>query len=298
MFLAILGIGLFSRHFNCWRTNDLRAKLFKHAEEDIRQITLISGDTTDLIRHDHIWTAVTGDENLMLPDSIIRPVLETLLQMESSALLKTKRPDTLGFNAPDAVTIICRTLKNPMVERFRLGKMITTNGQPSTWIAISSHEQYYLAKGDIKKSMRIDLKNLEKKRCFLADTTAVTRAAVIFGTDTMIWQSNIPGSEDSLQIWIQNFYSATFNAQEADFFDVERDESTAAGKIIFSTENEDRQWEYHLFFAAVPVIPDDPALIRKVKNFQPQYVISGDKLPGIYFALPDTVGVREIMTRK
>lgn len=298
LFLGILGIGLITRHFNCWRTNDLQANLFKQHEADIRKLSIISGDTLELVQHDHLWTVATGDENLMLPDSVIRPVLETLLQIESSALLKTQKPDTLGFRAADAVTVVCYSAKIPRVEQFRLGKMVTVNGVLSTWVAIEGHEQYYLAKGDLKKHMKIDLKNLEKKRCFLADTSGVFRATVIFGTDTTVWQRVAFSPEDSLQIWLNNFYTLTTNAPEADFFDVERDESTSAGKVVFSSENEDRQWIFHLFFAASPVIPDDPASIRKVRDFKPQYVIAGDNLPGAYFALSDTAGVREVMIKQ
>lgn len=296
LFLGIVVLGWFGQKFNFGRGTDLQSHLCKSELAGLYKLMIITNDTVEIIRTDAEWIAGYNDDNILFPDSLAQSVLAAITSMESMYFIKTERPDTLGFFEKEAVGIQCFSTTHPKKESFILGKTIIVNGATATWVAIKGHEQYYLAKGDLKSPLQIRWDVLKPVKRFLADTAAVSTVVVWFENDTLYYNRTHTPAADSLQTWLTGFYQLTGNAPEANFFDVEHEDHPSIGQVQFVREDQPEPLVYHLYYVAQPTLPDDPAKLKQFKDFKPQYVIAAGKNPGIFFAISDTLVVRQVMT--
>lgn len=296
LFLGIVIVGWFGRKFHFGNGTDLRIKLCKSEMKKLYKILVINIDTIELIKNEEEWIAGINDDNILFPDSLARSVLETITNMESMYFIKTDLPDTLGFTGKDAIGIHCFSDNIPREESFTLGKCVIFNGAPSTWVAIKGHEQYYLAKGDLKAPLQIKWANLKPIKRFLTDTIGIKAVVVWFEKDTTQFTSINNLAADSMKIWLNGFYQMTISAPEADFFDVEHEDHSRIGEVHLQKEDHLPAQVYHFYYAARPTLPDDPEKMKRFKNYQPQYVIAAQKNPNVFYALKDTFLVRQIMT--
>ena len=303
LFLGILLIGVVGRYCDFRCSTKLDAVLFKKPIEELDKIHIYTNDTLIASRAAELWLMTRREETVVAPDSLIARFLKAIQQIETTQLLHTNRLDTLGLLPEQRLTIVCSSDKWPD-QVFFLGKEIVQNNQPFTWLALPNHDQYYLVKGNFKKTFLVDFDQLIPPLPMQIDTANMAGLAFFYQSDTLFnancdpklkyWSNYGDTKQDTtllrkLEDWKMRWVSATNEAQIADYFDKRSAPETFCGEIRFRyQQTADTYVNYRLFFIQQPVLPDDPEKRRYFRNFKPQYLFESDLQPGLYFAIKDT----------
>ncbi|MEY3240489.1 MAG: hypothetical protein RIR11_1927 [Bacteroidota bacterium] len=303
LFLGILLFGVLGRYCDFRCGTKLDAVLFKKPLAELDKIYIYDNDTLVTSRAAELWLMTRRDETVVVQDSLILRLLNAIQQIETTQLLHSTRPDTLGLLPEQRLTVVCSS-SQWQDQVFFLGREIVQNNLPFTWLALPNHAQYYLIKGHLRKAFFVNFDQLTPPLPMQIDTANMAGLAFFYQSDTLFnlfcdpklnyWSNTSDIQRDTslprkLENWKIRWEAIADEAKIADYFDKRSAPETFCGEIRFRyQQTTNTSVNYRLFFIQQPVLPDDPEKRRYFRNFKPQYLFESDLQPGLYFAIKDT----------
>jgi hypothetical protein len=306
LFLAVLAVGLLTRGLP-WRANNLfQTALLRIDTAGVTQISIWTPANPELLieKTDNGWVASQRNRTILAPEALIREMLGAIATTESIQIIKPGMPDTTGLSAPDTVSL--KIFSNDrLLDFLRIGRVITTNSGPATFVRVGAHAGDYLVKGDLK---RIFNKNIDhfRQRTVLDFPLSQTRslswqfpnlAPIRFEKqDSLrVWQhSSRPDlnlSADSVDQWLL-LLKRLNESQFADHFDDTRNAQTNVVNLTLSDGSQQILLAfYHL---QRPDLPDDPTEYPSKQPLLATYFVKSSQNPANYFAITDSTLARQI----
>lgn len=303
LFLFVLLIGYLGRWLPWQRKQEFKTGLIRVDTAALTQVSIAQNGRSELLieRTEAGWAATQELRSAPVQSADIEPLLGALAQIHSLRIVKTNRPDTVGFGDADLLKISL-SVGHKTIENFEIGNETLENGSPATYIHLNRHEGIYLVQNhlrgifsktlnDFRKNNVADI-DPERIKSILIERLEEFRKGAYFiqkNDSTGHWE--LPGQpppfqvqDDTVQIWLRLF-SRLNGSPFADHFDESRARETFAGRItLYSTSHD--SLVIRLFYVKPPDFPEE--ISRMQAPEQPVYVVHSTLNPLNFFAPPDT----------
>jgi hypothetical protein len=257
------------------------------------------GQSISIVKTDGHWLIRRGDDEPVIQnDSIGQALAWHIKQLKIRQILKTDRPDTLGFQmlGPHVVVQYRHTQH---MDELLLGKQTMVDGRPGTWVSMGL--QLYLVDGHLRDLLSVDYDGLLSEATFqLPEKNTLRAVSITTEKDTFlllrdsIWHLNTPElaltDADTVDQWIRTLAGWAHGPRDRHF------DETRKRDLLFATiqiTGADSTQTLRLYKVDMPHLSDDPTE-RPKGVFKPYMVVESD-VAGGYTALPDTATVRTWM---
>lgn len=303
LFLATLLVGLAVRRAP-WRDSTFfQTNLLKLNSAEIQQVQIILPEQPPLflLRGDTGWSVEQAERSVAVPSVAILPMLDALADLRSIRIVKTRRPDTLGFTPGKAIQISI-TLADTRQEVLSLGWETLENAQPTTFVQLPKHEGIYLVNNHLRNIFTKKLSDFRNSMITRFSPKDVIRFELRGkALDTLafqkidssgVWESSkvsqtIP--DESVQIWLTKI--ARINGLGfADLFDDSHTSETSHAQIILELNNQPEPLVLRIYYFQLPASREKQT--RKPEAIS--FVIHSSQNPTNYFELADTSLLRQI----
>ncbi len=301
LFLFTLLIGLAVRRAPWRDTAFFQANLLKADTAAVQRIEIGCPGHQGLIltRNELGWEAEQQGRSTRVPPDIAQKMLAELGALRSIRIVKTDRPDTLGFSQGTAIKMIVY-YSNKETDFLSIGWETIEHGQPATFVLLRRHGGIYLAENQLRAIFSKTLKDFRNAVAIKFNTAEVQNFS-IYGQnlDSLAFQKN-----DSMGRWVsplfdraisdasvQNWLLKIVSLQKlpfADLFDESHANKTffAEIKLGFGAQTAPLGLKiYQLKTTNLPEEMPDRPLDHSL--FAP-YVLYFSQYPTNYFALSDT----------
>ena len=307
LFLFTLLIGLAVRRAPWRDTAFFQANLLKADTAAVQRIDIASPGHHGLIlmRNELGWEAEQQGRSTRVPPDIAQKILAELGGLRSIRIVKTDRPDTLGFSQGTAIKMVVY-YSNKETDFLSIGWETIENGQPATFVLLRRHEGIYLAENQLRAIFSKTLKDF-RNAAAIKFNTADVRNFSIYGQnlDSLCFQKNdalgswvspLLGrtvSDSSVQKWLVKIASLQ-KLPFADLYDESHANKTFFTEIKFGLGGQTAPLNLKIYRFKTTNLPEempDKPLDRSL--FAP-YVLYFSQYPTNYFALSDTSLLRQI----
>lgn len=303
LFFAVLALGLLARRLPWPLTAMLQTDLIALDTASVTQINILQNGKPELLleRTDAGWAATQDLRSASVEQAQITPLLAMLNTVRSLRIVKTTRPDTLGFSEKNRLQVLAYR-DSKLLEQFEIGNEILEDGQAATFIRLSRHEGIYLAKNHLRNLFSKTLDDFREKTVTRFDPAHIHatnlewpehQSVFIQKNDsTGRWESseNFSISNDSMQTWLALF-SRFNNSPFADHFDDTRTRETFFAGITLHLSGGD-SLAYNVYYMIPPDLPEEISRL-KTKSLSP-YILHSSQNPNNYFAPTDTLLLRRV----
>lgn len=307
LFLLTLLVGLAVRRAP-WRnsaffqTNLL--KLDTAALQQI-QITLPGKPALFLLRGDGGWTAEQLERSASVPAETTLKMLSALADLRSIRIVKTQRPDTLGFS-PDTGIQVSIGQEEHQNETLSIGREILENNQPATFVQLPRHEGIYLVNNHLRDIFSKSLADFRDRTIARFSPTAVQSVAVLGrGMDTILlqrtavaetWANPLTGQihpDDSVQFWLTKLLGLQ-GLNFSNLFDETYARQNLYAEIRLQLDGQPESLVLRIFKLNPPNLPEElPTQKPDKRQFAP-FVLHSSQNQANYFTLQDTTLLRQI----
>lgn len=308
LFIVTLLVGLAIRRAPWQNSKFFQTNLLRLDTASVQQIqvTLPGQDILYLLRGDAGWSAEQGDRSVNLPQEVAQKMLATLADLRSIRIAKTNMPDTLGFLPATAihVSIIHDKSQN---ETLTIGWETIENSQPATFIQLPKHEGIYLANNHLRNIFSKTLSDF-RNQSIVRFAPSKVRGFYLFEQNskdsllfqkkdsTGIWES--PKGihcypNDSVQIWLTKI-AGLRGLHFADLFDESHSSEAFYGKISLVIETQEEPLSLTIFHLPPQSVPEVRSLQKMDRRQIAPFVLHSSQNPANYFALNDTILLRDI----
>jgi len=307
LFLLTLAVGLAVRRAPWKNATIFQTSLLKIDTAEIQQIqiSLPGKPTLFLLRGDLGWSAEQSDRSVKVSSEAVQEMLLALADLQSVRIVHTKRPDSLGF-VPSAGIQLEVIHSNAQQESLTLGWETTENNQAATFVQLPKHEGIYLANKHLRNFFTKSLRDFRQQTFAQFRPEAVQRFRV-FGpkVDSVIFQKN-----DSSGIWTSPVNAKTLSGAVvqgwllkikqleglafADLFDESHAKETHYAQIQLEFQDQTQPLFLNIFRPQQVNIPEELPVHKPDRRQLSPYVVHSSQNPTNYFALPDTMILRQI----
>lgn len=304
LFLSVLAAGLLARRSPWFKANIFQTDLIAVDTSAITQVSIFQSGQPELLleRTEAGWAAVQEMRAATVQPEHIAPILEMLSAVRSIRIVKTTRPDTLGFSEKTRLQVVVYQGKK-ILDQFEIGYQTYENDQPATFVRLNRHEGIYLVEQFIRNVFSKKLDDFRENTVARFEPAQV-RAFELEQPDSMpaFFQKNDstaqweiygrPASvaDDSVQTWLQMFARLNGNPF-ADNFDDSRTRETFFRGIKLHLSDGD-SLIFKVFYVKPPDVPEEIAAAKLTGL--PLYVLHSSQNPSNFFAPKDTVLLRRI----
>jgi len=307
LFLLTLLIGLAVRRAP-WRDSAFfQAELLKADTAEMLRIEISVPGHRELImmRNELGWEAEQQGRSTRVPPAIAQTILAELDALRSIRIVKTDRPDTLGFLQGKAIEMRIYS-SNRATDFLSIGQETIEYGKPATFVLLRRHGGIYLTEKHLRASFSKTLKDF-RNAAEIQFNTADVREFSIFGQnlDSLMFQKN-----DSVGIWESLLVHRTIDndrVQEwltkierlkklpfADLFDESHANKTSFAQINLGFNQQTEPLTLKIYRLSNTILPEElPDIPLDQSQFAP-YVLYFSQYPTNYFALSDTSLLRQI----
>lgn len=268
-------------------------------------MTVSGGGRPDLLfeRLEEGWGVEQEARSTVVQEAVVLEMLSGLTGIGTFELMKTGRPDTLGF-VPDKALIVRLFQGKQALETLEIGDEGSTSAGDCTYIRLPEHNGLYRVPGHLRNFFARNLHDFRSQILLSVRPDAVKRLVLAWpGADSVIlekqdssdvWESsagNLLGvSNDTVRTWLAVF-DRLKNTPFADYFDESREPEALFASIILETG--DQAETLRVFHLEPPDIPEELSELRlKDRRLPAAFVAHSSANPHNYFALPDTNLVR------
>lgn len=303
LFVVTLLIGLAVRRAPWRNSTFFQTNLLKLDLEEIQQvqITLPAQQTLYLLRGDAGWSVEQAERSVAVPAAEVANILAALADMHSIRIVKTKRPDTLGFTPGTAIHISI-TLSDARQEVLFLGWETLENAQPTTFVQLPQHDGIYLVDNHLRNLFTKKLSDFRNSDIARFSPKDVLRFAITGkALDTLAFQKN-----DSTGVWESASLSETIPDEAvhtwlsklaringlgfADLFDDSHSSETFHSQISLELKSQPEPLHLRIHYFQMPANPEKPS----GKSEGITYVLHSSYNPTNYFEFTDTLLLRQI----
>lgn len=304
LFLAVLVAGFLWRRLPWPLKQVFQTDLIAVDTANVTQISIFQPGQPELLleRTEAGWAAAQEMQAVAMLPEHIAPMLEALSAVRSIRIVKTARPDTLGFSENTRLQILVFREKEPL-DQFEIGYQTYENGQPATFVRLRRHEGIYLVERHLRNVFSKKFKDFRQNTVAQFDLSAV-RAIALERPDSMpvLFQKNDstarwerPGgkqsvSDDSVQTWL-GLFSRLNDSAFADNFDESRSRETFFTGITLRLFGGD-SLVFKVFYVKPPDVPEEISTLRL--EALPVYVLHSSQNATNFFAPKDTLLLRRI----
>lgn len=289
LFLIALLVGLALREAP-WRDTVLfTADLLKIDTSSIQQIQVSAPDKSPiyLIRTENGWAMEQANRHVQLPAHKAQVLLTAIANLRSIRIIKTNRPDTLGFadNRAVVVNIHCNDGKK---ETIRIGR----ENAGSAYVELPNHDGIYLTNVPLRSHFLFSINDFRNRSALDFKGIRVTgitlkqpgKKEFAFKKDTLNNYWTAPGAtencpSDSVQNWL-NRLGAHSQLEFADWFDESQADALLHSEWFFECELPENSFLIKLFY---------PGITRPATDLFGRLVLHSSKNPDNYFAMPYNV---------
>jgi hypothetical protein len=291
---VILAVGV--RYFSCQQPEQVKTRLFPINSDSIR---FVAWDNSEFNQgEDGQWVATRFAETMMVPDSVLRPVLQALARLTTIRVLTSERPDTLGVAVGQNVLVRFKTEELPDAQMIAIGRSTLYEGKPATWVALPQHSQYYLVDGDLRSHFQFDMRQFRPNLAFNFNFDQLCGAQIMSGDQVLfdlqqqgdsVVMAN-PPKGFSLGMWRMFWPTLARGEIATDFSEIQAQE-TFWGSIVFKgCEQRDLQLKFYFLNRFEPT--EDETQLKALRNFKPHWVMTSSQQPGRYFYVEDAQMLR------
>ena len=307
LFLVTLLIGLAVRKAPWRNYTFFQTTLLKLDTLSVQQITVTRPAQPGIVflRGDSGWTADQEERSVNIPTEFAQQMLAILADLQTIRIVKSQRPDTLGFSLSTAIQLRILSL-NQSEESLGIGSEVMENGQAATYIQLPRHEGIYLVNKHLRsvfsKSLS-DFRNssiasfpMNKVRSFVVTGPKVDSLTFHKNDSTASWNSALDGrilSQEQVQNWFA-LIAGLKDLAYADLFDESHTDETYFGQIRLKIEGAPDPLILKFYQLNRINVPEDlPHHKPDRRQFAP-FVLHSSQNPTNYFALPDTSLMRQL----
>jgi len=304
IFLGVLAVGVLARRSPWFKANVFQTDLIQLDTSAVTQISIFEPGQPELLleRTEAGWAAAQEMRSVTAQPAHIAPILTALLSVRSLRIVKTTRPDTLGFSEKNRLQVVVFREKE-ILDQFEIGYQTYENSQPATFIRLSRHEGIYLVEQHLRNVFAKKIGDFRENTVSRFEPAQV-RAFEWERRDSMpvFFQKNdSTGSweylskkqempDDSVQIWL-NLFSRLNGSPFADHFDESRTRETFFRGMKMHLSDGD-SLIFKVFYVKPPDVPEEIAAAKLTGL--PLYVLHSSQNPSNFFAPKDTVLLRRI----
>ncbi|MEQ1747044.1 MAG: DUF4340 domain-containing protein [Saprospiraceae bacterium] len=303
LFLSVLASGLAARWLPLRYRTFFDSHLLRFDPEAVSRMVVSVPGSPDLFleRIENGWGAEQNGRAAVAPADSVHVLLSALAGVRTFRLIKTDRPDTLGF-LPENILHIRLFQGKKLVERIEIGmEQAVPNEDVSTYLRLPVHGGVYLVNGQLRRLFRRSLDDFRGTTIFPFAPSTVVRIEVSGpGTDLVLLPKNAPpglwsdanGSvsvpDSAVLIWLRQVQRLN-NLPFADDFDESRDAETQFAAFVL--ESGGQSLLVRFFRVQPPDLPENP---ERIRNGHPpsEYVVQSSANPLNYFAISDTNLIR------
>lgn len=298
LFVGVLLVGLVSRWLPVRYRTFFETSLFRWEEKHVDRMVIAVAGKPELLfeRIEQGWSVEQEARVTVVPETVVSEMLGALTGIASFELVKTGRPDTLGFEAGKALVV--RLFRGKQVlETLEIGDEDTTSAGDCTYIRLPEHNGVYRVPGHLRARFGRMLDDF-RSRVFVNWTAdAIQHLKFDFDGKFSLWRTdtawNITAScgrysmpDESVEDWL-NLFQQLNGLPFADYFDESWENELLYGTIELMVNKEVQTLRF--FHGSPADLPDDIKGITKQRvNSLPAYVIHSSANPLNFFAVTDT----------
>lgn len=301
LFLITLLIGLAVRKAPWKNATFFQTQLLRIDSMAVQQIQMtLPGQMPLLLQRGDIgWSGEQGDRSVIVPEAEIRTILACLTDIRSIRIVKTMRPDSLGFTPAHAITLSV-TQEHQAPESLVIGWEVIENGEAATFIQLPQHEGIYLVNNHLRKIFSRSLSDFRNQTIARFAPSAVDRFCILRqNQDTLRYQK-----EDSIRLWFnlstQQFlpdekvqaWFRSINGLEhlpyADLFDESHVQDETYAEISLQLMGQADPITLTVYRIQQVNVPEVMPSVKPDRKQLGHFVLKSSMNPTNYFAFPDT----------
>lgn len=301
LFFATLIVGLLIRQAPWRRALFFQTDLIEVDTAAATQISIFRPASPELMieRTEAGWVAAQEIRSAGVRRENMAPMLEALFAVRSLRIVKTDRPDSLGFGRESVIQVVVFQ-GNKVVEQFDIGSEVLENGRAATFIRLNRHEGIYLVQNHLRGIFSKNLNDFREKDMAVFDPASVKKIILNWwenGLDVQypICKNDSTGqweplggapayiADDTVQNWL-SLFSRLNGSPFADNFDESRARETIATEIKLHFAND--SLILRVFYVKPPDVPEE----MSPRHFDglPMYVLHSSQNRSNFFAPADT----------
>ncbi|MFN0036158.1 MAG: DUF4340 domain-containing protein [Saprospiraceae bacterium] len=307
LFLLTLLVGVAVRRAP-WRNHTFfQTKLLPTDTSEVRRIEIRAPGQRDLVLmlNDAGWTAEQGDRSARVPPDISQKMLVALADLRSIRIVKTDRPDTLGFTKSTAIHLVVHYAEH-RGEYLSIGRETIEDSQPATFVRFKRHQGVYLAEGHLRavfsktltdfRNAAVIQFNPDDLRGFAVFGQNLDSLSFLKNDSSGLWENEaktraIP--HDSVQHWLAKI-DRLKQLPFADLFDETHASKTFFAQINLETGKGGEPLSLKIYRLRTPSLPEEmPDSPIDKSQFAP-FALYFSSYPTNYYALSDTALLRQI----
>ncbi|MDX2280822.1 MAG: hypothetical protein NW218_14645 [Saprospiraceae bacterium] len=305
LFMLVLVAGLLRRYVplpyaHFFQTNLIR---IDRGSLDWVSISAPGSNILEFKKTEQGWVGTQNERTLLVADSLIFPLVQPLFAMESIRAIPEEASDSSGLQAGVSLVIQLRTTEQKVVQ-IGIGRVITYQGAPATFVQIDQHVGRFLVKGDLRSPFQTNLNAFRTpgiwkwridqiQACQLnwPDLPALTLER---NDSTGLWANThgVTVTQDFFVQWLKCLDGLN-TAPYADHFDpVAHPDAQVANFDFYQSKDTVRLYFYQL------QRPDLPEVLRNYPAqaaFSATYFVHSSQNKGNFFAITDTAKARQIL---
>ena len=301
LFLLTLGLGLAIRHAP-WREAAFPGtQLLPTDTAEIRRIEIQMPGQSVLVLtlNDAGWDAEQKNRSTNVPPAQSQQILAALSNLSASGLIKTTRPDTLGFSPASMIRVTVFYANEP-TKYLDIGTEIIKNGKPVTFVRMYRHEGVYMIENKIRPVFSSTLTDYRSAAMPGFDPNNVQGFSISGkGFDSLAvqrndslgcWLSSLGNRrlrQDSVSRWLETI-AALKTQPFADLFDETLASKTFYAQITLQLRTLDEPLTLKVFHLSHPVWPEEMPESASDKRPLSPYVFYFSQYPSNYYMLSDT----------
>ncbi|MBX2892385.1 MAG: DUF4340 domain-containing protein [Saprospiraceae bacterium] len=300
LFLAVLALGLLARRLPWPLKQMLQTDLIAVDTAQVTQVAILHPDQSELLleRTEAGWAAAQDLRSVVVEAEKIEHILQALRSIRSLRIVKTRRPDTLGFSEKKHLQILVFR-DSKIIEQFEIGDEHSENGQPATYIRLSRHEGIYLVENHLRgifskslhyfRSPTVAQFDPQTVRAVMLEWPAQTPVFFEKNDSTRLWETPAlaPVPHDSMLTWL-SLFNRLNGSPFADHFDESRARKTWLQRTTLHLASSD-SLVFRLFYVQPPELPEEITLAKKGLS---TWVFHSSQNPSNFFAPTDTAQLR------
>ncbi len=308
LFLVTLGIGLAIRRAPWREATFFQTSLLRLDTAAVQQVQIIlpgGKSSLFLLRGDAGWSAEQADRSVKVSPQYARQMLAALADLKSVRIVKTNRPDTLGFGAESAIQLSIVQSKG-QAETLRLGLEISENGQPSTFVQLPKHEGIYLVDKHLREIFFKSLTDF-RNQTIVQFAPGSVRSFAIFGQgkdsllvhkndSTGFWEGTMPSQiypDAQVQSWLTKV-AGLKSLAFADLYDESHADETLYAQIKLEFAANSEPLNVAIFRFQLMNVPEEMPEHGTIRHQFAPFVLHSSQNPTNYFMLSDTGLLRQI----
>lgn len=306
LFLLTLLIGLSIRQAPWRNATFFQTTLLKLDTATIQQIkiTLPAQSPVVFQRGDHGWSAEQEERSVNIPAEKAQEMLQALASMHSIRIVKTRRPDTLGFSPASSIQVAVSD--NTHAEQFEIGLESLENAEPSSFVHLPKHEGIYLVNNHLRQVFSKTIKDFRDKKIASFNPVEVCSFQIYRSQlDTLI-ASKTNGEEGWIRandtqkldpITIEKWLSGVGGLRNlifADLFDESHAQENYYAQIRLEFEGGQLPLVLNIYKIQRTYVPEDLSGRKLDRRQLAPYVIHSSQNPTNYFAFSDTLLLKSL----